>query len=104
MVDVVLGSSRVGSRLCHQSLRLVVVITVMPVPSPLDSPSASYRRSAPSSLWSKPKVRDDKWVPYVSDCIVQIEFFYFQKWMNSVCFCYFCVDLFRAPKIMKIFV
>ena len=24
--------------------------------------------------------------------------------MNSVCFCYFCADLVRAPKIMKIFV
>ena len=24
--------------------------------------------------------------------------------MNSIYFCYFCVDLIRAPKIMKIFV
>ena len=29
------------------------------------------------------------------------DFFYFQKWMNSMSFCYFCVDLFRAPKIMN---
>ena len=79
MAGVVLDSGRVGSRLCHQSLRLVVVITVMPVPSPLDSPSASYRRSAPSSSWSKPKVRDDKWVPYVSDCVVQNGIFLFSE-------------------------
>ena len=31
------------------------------------------------------------------------EFFLFQKWLNSVVICYFCVDLFRAPKIMKFF-
>ena len=30
--------------------------------------------------------------------------FLFQKWMNSMSFCYFCVEFFRAPKIMKIFV
>ena len=34
----------------------------------------------------------------------KMEFFYFQKWMNSIYFCYFWVDLFRAPKILKIFV
>ena len=31
MAGVVLGSGRVGSRLCHQSLRLGVVITVVPL-------------------------------------------------------------------------
>ena len=30
--------------------------------------------------------------------------FLFQKCLNSVVFCLFCVELFRAPKIMKIFV
>ena len=85
-------------------MRLVVVNVLVLWLSLLGSPAASSRRSAPLSPRSKPELRDDKWVPYVSDCIVQIEFFYFQKWMNSVCFCYFCVDLFRAPKIMKIFV
>ena len=37
-------------------------------------------------------------------CSSKMDFFYFQEWMNSVYFCYFCVDLFRAPKIIKIFV
>ena len=85
-------------------MRLVVVNVLVLWPSPLGSSAASLRRSAPSSSWSKLKLRDDKWIPYVSDYVVQIEFFYFQKWMNSVYFCYFCVDLFRALKIMKIFV
>ena len=44
------------------------------------------------------------WGQVVSDREFKMEFFYFQKWMNSMSFCYFCVDLFRAPKIMKIFV
>ena len=85
-------------------MRLVMVIVLVPWPSPLDSSSVSLCRSALSPSKSKLKVRDDKWAPYVSDCVVQNGFFYFQKWMNSVYFCYFCVDLFRAPKIMKIFV
>ena len=25
----------------------------------------------------KAELRDDKWVPYVSDCVAQIDFFYF---------------------------
>ena len=66
-------------------MRLVVVNVLVLWPSLLGSPAMSSRRSAPSSSRSKPEVRDDKWVPYVSDYIVQIEFFYFQKWMNSVC-------------------
>ena len=85
-------------------MRLVVVNVLVLWPSLLGSSTTTSRRSALSSSRSKPEVRDDMWVPYVSDGIVQIEFFYFQKWMNSVYFCYFCVDLFRAPKIMKIFV
>ena len=35
---------------------------------------------------------------------LEMEIFLFQKLMNSVSFCLFCVDLNRAPKIMKIFV
>ena len=31
------------------------------------------------------------------------EVFLFQKWLNSAVIYYFCVDLFRAPKILKIF-
>ena len=42
--------------------------------------------------------------PDVSDREFKMEFFLFQNWMNSDVNCYFCVDLFRAPKIMKFFV
>ena len=57
-------------------MRLVMVIVLVPWPSPLDSPSASLCRSALSPSKSKLKVRDDKWVPYVSDCVVQNEFLF----------------------------
>ena len=50
------------------------------------------------------EVGDDMWGWFVSDREFRMKFFYFQKWMNSMSFCYFCVDLCRAPKIMKIFV
>ena len=85
-------------------MRLVVVNVLVLWPLPLGSPAASLRRSAPSPLWSTREVRDDKWDPSVSNCVVQNEFSVFQIWMNSVYFCYFCVDWFRAPKIMNIFV
>ena len=48
-------------------------------PSPLDSPSASFHRLAPSPSRSKLEVGDDRWDPGVSDCVVQNGFFYFQK-------------------------
>ena len=51
---------------------------LVPWPSLLDSPSASFRRSAPSPSGSKLEVEDDKWVPYVSDCVVQNEFLFFR--------------------------
>ena len=35
---------------------------------------------------------------------VQNEFSVFQIWMNIDSFCYFCVELFRVPKIIKVFV
>ena len=73
-------------------------------PSLLVSPSASFRRSALLPLWSKLEVGDDRWGHLVSDCVVQNEFSVFQIWMNSDVICYFCVDLFRVPKIMKFFV
>ena len=85
-------------------MRLALVIVFVPWPSPLDSPSTSLRRSAPSPSRSKLEVGDDRWDPGVSDCVVQNGFFYFQKWMNSDAICYFCIELFRVPKIMKIFV
>ena len=73
-------------------------------PSPLVSPSMSFHQSALSSSWSKREVGDDRWGHPVSDCVVENEFSPFQKCLNSVVICYFCVDLFRAPKIMKMFV
>ena len=42
--------------------------------------------------------------PDVSDSAFKWKIFYFHNWMNSIYFCYFCVDLFKAPKIIKIFV
>ena len=59
MAGVVLGSGHVWSRLCHQSLRLVVVITVVPLPSPLVSPAARNHRSARVSPELKSEVEDD---------------------------------------------
>ena len=85
-------------------MRLVFVIMLVLSPSPLVSPAARNRRSAPSSPSSKREEGDDGWGHLVSDRGFQNEFFLFQKWMNSTSFCYFCVELFRAPKIMKIFV
>ena len=79
------------------------VNVLVPWPSSLVSPSVRYHRSAPSPSWSKPKVEDDRWDPSVNDSAVWKWLFLFLKWMNSVYFCYFCVDLFRGPKIMKFF-
>jgi len=78
MVGVVLGPGCVWSRLCHQSLRLVVVITVVPLSSPLVSPSVRNRRSARVSLESKLEVEDDKWDPGVSDSAFKINFLFFR--------------------------
>ena len=85
-------------------MRLLLVNVLVPWPSPLDSPSASFRRSTPLPSWSRREVEDDRWDPSVSDCVVQNGIFLFSEMNDSVCFCYFYVDLFRAPKIMKIFV
>ena len=35
---------------------------------------------------------------------VKMDFSILQKWLNSVVICLFCVELNRAPKIMKFFV
>ena len=72
--------------------------------SPVISSSTKNRRSEPSLPRSTREVEDDMWGRVVSDREFKMEFFYFRKWMNSMSFCYFCVDLFTAPKIMKIFV
>ena len=85
-------------------MRRGVVIVLVTSLSPVTSPSARFRRSEPSPSRSTREVEDDMWGRVVSDREFKMEFFYFQKWMNSMSFCYFCVDLFRAPKIMKIFV
>ena len=83
-------------------MRLDLVIILIRWSSPVISPSARNRRSEPSLPWSTSEVDDDRWDP-LSVTQRSNGFFYFQIWMNSVYFCYFCVDLFRAPKIMKIF-
>ena len=85
-------------------MRHVVVIVLVTSLSPVTSPSVRFRRSKPLLPWSAREVGDDMWGRVVSDREFKMEFFYFQKWMNSMSFCYFCVDLFRASKIMKIFV
>ena len=71
MAGVVLGLGSNCSRLCHKSMRRDVVIMLVPSPSPLISPSSRYRRSALSLPWLAREVRDDKWDPGVSDCVVQ---------------------------------
>ena len=35
---------------------------------------------------------------------LKMNFLFFRNGLNSVCFCYFCIELIRAPKIMKLFV
>ena len=50
------------------------------------------------------EVGDDMWGHPVSDSVLKMNFSILQIWMNSDSFCYFCVELFRVPKIMKIFV
>ena len=58
-------------------MHLVLVNVLVPWSSPLDSPSARKRRSAPSPSWSTREVEDDRWDPGVSDCVVQNGFFLF---------------------------
>ena len=77
---------------------------LVPWSSLVTSSSARNHRSASLSPWSAREVGDDKWGHSVSDSMFENEFSIFQKWMNSVSFCYFCVELIRAPKIMNIFV
>ena len=85
-------------------MRIVVGSMLVQLPSSLVSPTARNRRSARVSPESKPEVEDDRWGRDVIDCLVQKWIFLFSG-MNEYClFCYVCVDLFRAPKIMKIFV
>ena len=80
---------------------MVVGSMLVSSPSPVISSSARNRRSEPSSPRSMREIEDDMCGRVVSNREFKMEFFYFQKWMNSMSFCYFCVDLFRAPKIMK---
>ena len=60
-------------------MRLVVVNVLVLWPSLLGLPAASLHRSAPLSPRSKPELRDDKWVPYVSDYVVQNGIFLFSE-------------------------
>ena len=57
---------------------------------------ADQRASPPWSAWA------DRWGHPVSGCIIENEFFYLQKWLYSAMICLFCVEINRAPKIMKI--
>ena len=82
MAGVMLGPGRGWSHLCHQSTRRDVGVILVPWPSPLNSPSTSFRRSTRVSPWSKREVRDDKWDPGVSDCVVQNGIFLFSE-MNE---------------------
>ena len=104
MAGVMLGLGRFRSRLCHQSTRRDVGDVVVPWPSLVASPSMRNRRSARESPWSAQEEGDDRWGRVVSDTVFENDFSIFQKWMNSDTFCYFCIELFRAPKIMKFFV
>ena len=104
MIDVKLEPRHNRFNLCLQSMRRVVRNVLVPSSRLETSPSARFHRSKLLPPWSAREEGDDRWGHLVSDHGFQNEFFLFQRWMNSVCFCYFCVDLFRAPKIMKIFV
>ena len=84
-------------------MRRVVVIVLVTSLSPVTSPLARFRRSEPSPPRSMREVGDDRW-GRVSVTVSSKWIFCFHIWMNSMSFCYFCVDLFRAPKIMKLFV
>ena len=77
---------------------------MVPSPSPLISPAARNRWSARVSPWSAREEGDDRWGRVVSDAVFENDFSIFQKWMDSDSFCYFCIELIRVLKIMKIFV
>ena len=63
-------------------MRLVLENVLVPWPSLLDSPSASFCWSARVSPESKPEVEDDMWGHTVSDCVVQNGIFLFSE-MNK---------------------
>ena len=85
-------------------MRHVVVIVLVTSLSPVTSSSARFHRSARSRRSQAREVGDDRWDPAISDSVFKMDFSILQIWMNSDSFCYFCVELFRGPKIMKIFV
>ena len=104
MVSVVLGPGRNWSSLCNQSTRCDVGNVVVPWPSPETSPLVRNRWSASFTAVVSVGYYADRWGHSVSGGLFENGNFLFQKWMNIVSFCYFCVELIRAPKIMKIFV
>ena len=57
-------------------MRLVFVNVLVPWPSPLDSPSASFRRSVRVSPESKPEVEDDMWGHPVSNSAFKMNFLF----------------------------
>ena len=85
-------------------MRWVVGNVLVPSPWPGTSPMVSYRWSNHGRhCWAR-EDGDDRWGHPVGDSVFQNGFSILQIWMNSDVICYFCVELFRAPKIMKIFV
>ena len=69
--------------------------------SPLIPPAARNRRSAPLSPWSARR----KWMTSGVGLSVsgwfENEFSIFHKWMNSMGFCYFCIELLNLQKLWK---
>ena len=79
---------------------LAVEITPVPRSWPKTSPPARTCQSEAR----RHAALTDEWGHSVSDGLFENEFSIFQEWLNSVVICLFCVELNRAPKIMKIFV
>ena len=72
----------------------------MPRLWPETSPAVRNRGSEPR----RRAALTDEWGHSVSDCLFENEFSILQKCLNSAVICLFCIEINRAPKIMKIFV
>ena len=85
-------------------MRCVVGNMLVPSPWLETSPSARNRRSASIAAVVSGNTVPTCGVTLSVTVCLKMDFFLFQKWMNNVSFCYFCVELNIAPKIMKLFV
>ena len=85
-------------------MRCGVGNVLVPSPWPETSPAASYWQSNHGRRCWVREDGDDRWDPLSVTLCLKMSFSILQIWMNSDVNCYFCVDLFRALKIMKIFV